>query len=139
MDTLRTLLAIFVLSLLPLSALATDAQREAIIETARKYLVHGLLEHKPELVPLAETAWRLEQGENTGRSGAEIKRRLLKEEYKVIAGISNERWLVEGDEAVVFYDLHIHGMQAPVLIAERFKVVGGLIEEIEALIYQPPG
>ena len=79
----------------------------------------------------------MEQGENTGSSGAEIKQRLLGEEYQVITGISNERWLVDGNEAVVFYDLHVSSLDAPVLIAERFKVIDGLIEEIEALIYQP--
>lgn len=119
------------------AAIAGEADRTLIIDTARKYLIQGLVEHKPSLVPLAENCWREEQGINTGRSGAEIKQRLLRDEYRVITGISDERWVVEGDQAVVFYNLHVSSVKQPVLIAERFKVVHGLIEEIEALIHRP--
>ena len=118
-------------------AFASATERQVVIETARKYLIFGLVEHKPDLVPLAEKCWRVEQGINTGRSGAEIKRRLLQDEYKAITAITNERWLVEGNEAVVFYDLHVTGVAGPVLIAERFRVIDRQITEIEAIFYRP--
>ena len=53
----------------------------------------------------------------------------------VITGIRNVRWIVEGDEAVAFYDLDVTTSDRPVLIAERFRVVGGLITEIEAIFF----
>jgi hypothetical protein len=116
----------------------TVVDRSEIVDAARKYLQQGLVEHKPDLVPLATHCWRVEQGSNTGRSGSEIKLRLLRDEYKAITGIDEKHWLVEGDQAVVFYDLHLSSLPSPVLIAERFKVRNGLIEEIEALFYRPP-
>jgi hypothetical protein len=49
------------------------------------------------------------------------------------------RWIVEGDQAVAFYDLLVTTSDRPVLIVERFRVVDGLITEIEAIFHaQPP-
>ncbi len=36
---------------------------------------------------------------------------------------------------MAFYDLDVTGSDRPVLIAERFRVVDGLITEIEALFH----
>ncbi len=127
-------ITVLVATSLPLMA----SSRQAVLDTARKYLVHGLVEQRPDLVPVAVSAWRTEQGRDTGSTGAEIKRRLSGSEYRLIAGISNERWVVEGDEAVVFYNLHLQNLPLPVLIAERFKVVDGEITEIEALYRKQP-
>jgi len=137
LNRLFVLLVPFLVISLASSAVAADQDRAAVIQTAQKYLIHGLVEHKPDLVPLSKNCWRIEQGTNTGRSGQEIKKRLLREEYKLITGISDQRWLVEGEEAVVFYNLHVSSSDKPVLIAERFRVVNHQIEEIEALFYRP--
>ena len=53
----------------------------------------------------------------------------------MITGIRNVRWLVEGDQAVAFYDLDVTTSDRPVLISERFRVVDGLITEIEAIFH----
>jgi len=53
----------------------------------------------------------------------------------VITGVRNVRWIVEGEQAVAFYDLDTTTSEKPVLIAERFRVVDGQITEIEALFH----
>ena len=45
------------------------------------------------------------------------------------------RWIAEGEQAVAFYDLDLNISDLPVLIAERFRVVDGLITEIEVLFH----
>ena len=107
--------------------------REQLIEAAEKYLFHGLVEHDGSKVPLAPDCWRIEQGVDTGNSAEKIREQLASEIMNLITGLDNLRWLVEGDEGVVYYDLHTKASPKPVLIAERFKVVDGLITEIEAL------
>jgi hypothetical protein len=112
--------------------------REAIIETAEKYLFHGLVEHDGSVVPLAENVVRIEQGHNTGEGREALILALAHDVMNVITGIRNVRWLVEGDEAVAFYDLDVTTSELPVLIAERFRVVDGLITEIEAIFHAQP-
>ena len=107
--------------------------REELIEAAEKYLFHGLVEHDGSKVPLAPDCWRIEQGNDTGNSAEKIREQLASEIMQLITGLDNLRWVVEGDEGVVYYDLHTKASPKPVLIAERFKVVDGLISEIEAL------
>jgi hypothetical protein len=111
--------------------------RSEIIEAAERYLFHGLVEHDGSKVPFAPGATRIEQGRATGESGEAIRESLSLDVMKVITGIDNVRWMVEGDQAVAFYDLHVTTSEKPVLIAERFRVVDGLIEEIEAVFHVP--
>lgn len=107
--------------------------REQLITAAEKYLFQGLVEHDGSEVPLAPDCWRIEQGVDTGDTAAKIREQLTAEVMNVITGLDNLRWLVEGDEGVVYYDLHTKASPKPVLIAERFKVRDGLIQEIEAI------
>ncbi len=72
---------------------------------------------------------------NTGTSRAGLIEALAHDVMKVITGIRNVRWIVEDDQAVAFYDLDVTTSDRPVLIAERFRVVDGLIAEIEAIFY----
>ena len=111
------------------------SNREAIIEAAEKYLFHGLVEHDGSKVPLAENVTRIEQGGNTGEGREGLIQALSHEVMNVITGIRNVRWIVDGDQAVAFYDLDVTTSDRPVLIAERFRVVGGLITEIEAIFF----
>ncbi len=114
------------------------AEREAVIAAAEQYLFHGLVEHDPDKVPLAPNAVRTEQGHNTGDSGEAIAKSLRADIMNVIQGIRNVRWIVEGDQAVAWYELDTNRSDTPVLIAERFRVVDGLVTEIEALFHAPP-
>ncbi len=114
------------------------SDREDVIAAAEKYLFHGLVEHDPEKVPLAPQATRTEQGRNTGDSRDAIAKSLRMDIMKVITGIRNVRWIVEGDQAVAWYELDTTASEKPVLIAERFRVIGGEITEIEAVFVGPP-
>ncbi len=111
------------------------SKRESVIEAAEKYLFHGLVEHDGSKVPLAENVVRTEQGRSTGEGRDGLIDALSHDVMNVITGIRNVRWIVEGDEAVAFYDLDVTTSDRPVLIAERFRVVDGLITEIEAIFY----
>ncbi len=110
-------------------------KRESVIEAAEKYLFHGLVEHDGSVVPLAENVVRTEQGRSTGEGRDGLIEALSHDVMNVITGIRNVRWIVEGDHAVAFYDLDVTTSDRPVLIAERFRVVDGLITEIEALFH----
>ena len=115
------------------------ANRRSIIEAAEKYLVHGLVEHDGSKVPLADNVTRIEQGANTGEGREGLIKALSLEVMNVISGIRNVRWIVEGDQAVAFYDLDVTNSDRPVLIAERFRVVDGLNTEIEAIFHPQAG
>ena len=114
------------------------SQRDEVVAAAEKYLLHGLVEHDPSKVPLAPNAWRIELGRDTGSTGDAISRQLRSEIMNVIEGIRNVRWIVEGDQAVAWYDLDVSTSKKPVLIAERFRVEDGLIVEIEAIFCASP-
>ena len=116
----------------------STATRESVIEAAEKYLFHGLVEHDGSKVPLAENVSRIEQGNNTGEGREGLIEALSHKVMNVITGIRNVRWLVDGEQAVAFYDLDVTTSDRPVLIAERFRVVDGLITEIEAIFYPQP-
>ena len=111
------------------------SERETIIAAAEKYLFHGLVEHDGSKVPLAEGVTRIEQGHNTGEGRDGLVEALSHEVMNVITGIRNVRWIVEGEQAGAFYDLDVTTSDRPVLIAERFRVVDGLITEIEAIFF----
>ena len=113
-------------------------QRESIVAAAEKYLFHGLVEHDGRKVPLAENVTRVEQGHNTGAGREGLVEALSHEVMNVITGVRNVRWIVEGDQAVAFYDLDVTSSDRPVLIAERFRVVDGLVTEIEAIFHPQP-
>ncbi len=109
--------------------------REEIIRICETYLFHGLVERDPGKVLLAPDARRVEQGELNGATQDEISSMLAVKEPRVIEGIRNTRWIVEGDQAVVFYELETTFSPEPVHIAERFRVRDGLISEIEAIFH----
>lgn len=60
-----------------------------------------------------------------------------------VQAVTGERWFVDGSDAAVFYDLLARVGDDPeavmtVRIAERFRVVGGEIVEIEAVFAPVP-
>ena len=59
---------------------------------------------------LAPDAWRIENGRDMGDSGPAIQQMLtqmLGDGPKVVTGMDDLRWYVEGEEAVAFYTLEI--------------------------------
>ncbi len=116
--------------------------RDAAIETARRYLA-ALVHHDAASVPLAPEVRRINNGE-LGAEGADALRAILRREP--VAETSAERWLVDGEQAIVFYDLeHDAGAGAgkpgprekwmPVYVGERFAVRDGRIAEIEVVYF----
>jgi len=126
---------------------ALAALHQQAIDVAETYLFHGLVEHSPEsvqLVLLDPDVERWEIGRCTGGAcldpsdgDGNLRQRILAQNA-VITGIRTLRWFVECNkdgacEAIAFYDLEIDafGPRPPVYIAERFRVVNGLITQIE--------
>ncbi len=109
--------------------------RATVIAAAEKYIHQGLVEHKPEEVPFAEDVVRTELGMDTGTGAAELRQLLRSEAYEAVEGVANLRWIVEGEQAVVFYEQKVSFLEDPLLICTRFRVVDGLIKEIEILLY----
>lgn len=109
--------------------------RESIISAAEKYIHQGLVAHKPDLVPFADSVVRTELGMTTGEGAAQLRELLGGDAYDAVLGVQNLRWIVENDQAVVFYEQLISFLSEPLLVCTRFRVKEGLIEEIEILLY----
>jgi len=106
-----------------------------VVEPACAYLA-SIVSHDGSKVPVADKAWRIEQGVNTGTSGSEIKESMSNDYFTTyVEGLRDIRWFVSGDEAIAYYVLDIQkapGIESTML-AERFKVEDGLITEIEVV------
>jgi hypothetical protein len=119
-------------------------RRACVVAAASKYL-EALVSHDAGDVPLAAHARRTENGFETGNSGEEIRRNLEEAPYyRVITGMRDVRWFVEGDQATAYYLLDTSTFPetvhtSTVHLAERFRVEGGLITEIEAIFWVNPG
>ena len=109
--------------------------RQQMIEAAGRYLA-ALVSHDPAEVPLAPDAWRTEEGRNSGRGADDIRRRMRSEQMQVITAVRDVRWYVDGPDAIALYLIDAGG--ATVHTAERFRVVDGLIHEIEAIFFISP-
>ena len=127
--------------------LCTDNTRACMIATARTYF-DAIAAHDGSKVPFAATARRTEQGRDTG-NGEDTMRSVLDKEPDMSLG--ETRWFVDEAQHTVigFTLLHLTGQNADpdrpthptsgkpttVHLAERFKVVDGLIHEVEAIFY----
>jgi hypothetical protein len=123
---------------------ATTPARDEVVDIAGKYL-DALVSHVGSDVPLAADAWRIENGHNSGDTGPAIATALELDIMKVVAGITDTRWYVEGDTGIAFYTLLVDPSLMPgatgeeattrrVAMAERFRVHEGTVCEIEAVI-----
>jgi len=124
---------------------AADApERDDVIAVCQTY-IDALFSGDGNSVLLAPYAWRIENGRDMGDSGPAIQQMLtqmLGDGPKVVTGMDDLRWYVEGEEAVAFYTLDIdptalgHADAEPVRMAivERFRVHDGLITEVEPVI-----
>jgi hypothetical protein len=121
--------------------MGTDTAREDIIAVAMRYL-EALISHDADSVPFAPDAWRITNG-GPAVAGEEQLRAIIPREP--VAEITDLAWVVDGEQAVVFYDLAADFSmvttgelgpvedRVPCSIAERFRVRGGLIHEIEVV------
>jgi len=127
----------------PSAAGPSAPARAVVVDAARAYL-DALVSHDGSNVPLAPQAWRVENGRGSGDSGPEIAAALASEIMHVVAGVRDELWIVEDDTAVVFYTLDVDLGRLPNApsdapkrakrLGERFRVVDGMVAEIEAVI-----
>ncbi|HEY7106005.1 MAG TPA: hypothetical protein VH986_06365 [Acidimicrobiia bacterium] len=122
--------------------------RDQLVAAASAYL-DALVSHDASAVPLAPQAWRVENGRNSGDSGAEIARALEADIMGVVTGVRDLVWCVEDDTAIVFYTLDVDLGRLPNVLTtgdaagsetsakrlgERFRVHDGLLAEIEVVI-----
>lgn len=126
-------------------ARCTDASRRCVISAASKY-IEALVSHDGSQVPTAPNARRTENGLETATSGEEIRNDLTTNQGdRAIYQSRDIRWFVDGTQAIAYYllDTSAPGTSSPhtatVHLAERFKVVRGLIQEIEAIFWVTPG
>jgi hypothetical protein len=118
-----------------------------VIEVATSYL-DALLSHDADSVLLAPDARRINNGK-LAVEGADALRAIIRREP--VAATSAFRWLVDGDQAIAFYDLEADLARVedkptgppetwiPAYIGERFQVRENRIQEIEVVYTTGPG
>jgi hypothetical protein len=108
--------------------------RDDVLAAAQAY-VGSLVSHDPSAVPLHDDVWRIENGAPSGDGADALRASLASEVMLPIRGVDDARWFVGGDGAAVFYTLHVKvgDDDLRMRIAERFRVVDGLLAEIEAV------
>ena len=118
-----------------------------VIEVATSYL-DALLSHDAERVLLAPDARRINNGK-LSIEGADDLRAIIRREP--VAATSSLRWLVDGEQAILFYDLDADLARLedkpvgppetwiPAYIGERFEGRDGRIQEIEVVYAAGPG
>jgi len=122
---------------------AAAPTRSEVVDPARAYLA-ALVSHEGATVPLAPLAWRVENGAGSGESGPDIATALGTEIMHVVTAVRDEEWFVEDDTAIVFYTIDVDLGRLPNApadaprsakrLGERFRVVDGMVAEIEAVI-----
>jgi len=108
--------------------------REDMIAIAKTYLIDGLILHQPQNALLADDCVRIENGMETGGSAAVIRQLLTGDNYLINDTIENERWVVEGAFADVWYDLKLRATAPTMSISSRFEIADGKIKKIEVLV-----
>jgi hypothetical protein len=105
--------------------------RDELIATAKTYL-DGILAADGSGARLADDCWRVEQGRNTGTNAEEVRAAL--ETMSYVKAMRNIRWFVadDGENVFAWYLLDVEGGVTS-FIAERFRVLDGLIHEIEVV------
>ncbi len=118
-----------------------------IVDVARTYL-DALVSHDADSVLLADDARRIDNGKVTVE-GADALRAIIRREPA--ARTDGFRWIVDGDQAIAFYDLDADLSRGegdtlgpsdswiPAYIGERFQVRDGRITEIEVVYTARPG
>jgi len=119
----------------------SNDSEHCMIAAATTYL-DALVSHDATHIRLAPNVRRTEQGSDTGDGAAAIRKSLTPPTPdQVIIDKRDVRWFVDQDqhEAIAFYLLDVGSSIPPtapaatVHLSERFKVVHGLITQIEAI------
>ena len=112
-----------------------DDARDVVIGIAQSYL-DSLLSHDASAVPLADQAYRIENGVYMGSTGAEIRAALEHSSMSFLNRIEDVRWYAAPGSAVAFYTLYVDAGdagEALCRIGERFRVFDGELVEIEVV------
>jgi hypothetical protein len=156
MTRTRTIHAITTAAALVVSANAAPAadfcrtrDRDCLIEAAQTY-VHTLASGDVDSLRIAPNVWRVELGHQNIDGEAEMRANMSGQCANVVE-VFHERWYVDElqGEAIVFYDLLADStrgeecgpptlpreLQARSWIAERFRVLDGLIHEVEPTLF----
>jgi len=121
-----------------------DCDRACKVAAAQSY-IDALATHDSSKVPFTDDVKRIENLGVTAMGATRLHRDLDQgAQYKIIKATRDERFIVEGDDVVVFYLSDIvpvpGGPQiATSPIAERFRIEGGKISQIEAVFGVSPG
>jgi hypothetical protein len=113
-----------------------DDPRDVVLEISQAY-VDALTSHDASRVPLADGAYRIENGASMGTTGPEIRAALESDGMKMIDRVEELRWFVGTGSAAAFYTLFVNaGNDAHVVcrIGERFRVYRQELVEIEVVI-----
>ena len=118
---------------------AGTGPRDEVVDAAKQY-ISSLLSHDGSAVPLADEVWRIENGRLTADGADALRVSLASEIMHTVQEISDEQWYAGADSAAVFYTLRarVGDNDMFVRIAERFRVVDGLVVEIEAVFAPIP-
>ncbi len=113
------------------------------LNAAEQYL-SALVTHDARQVPFAPNARRIENGKNTGEGGEAMRVDLEKAtRFRVISGIRDKNIFVAGDEVIAIYSIDtgkLGSIQlATARVFERFKVIDGLITQIEIVVITQAG
>jgi hypothetical protein len=113
--------------------------RDVVLEISRAY-IDALTSHDASRVPLADDAYRIENGEFVGTTGAEIRAALEAQGMSVVNRIEDVRWFATTGSAAAFYRLFVDigdDLQAVCCIGERFRVYREQLAEVEVVISTP--
>lgn len=98
---------------------ATDEERIAVADA---YLM-ALLTHRGAAVAFHPDAVRYEAKIKTGFSGAHLTKSLTSgPQFKLVKGISGQRWSVDGDDVIVDFLLDVRGLPKPLPVHEVFRI-----------------
>jgi len=106
--------------------------RDEKTAAVKKYL-DALVSHDGSDVPLAENCWRSEQGKCAAKPAQGILDSYVDPIMDGNLALRDLRFFVDGDNVIAMFLLDLK--TGTVHLAERFKVVDGLIHEIEAIFY----
>ncbi len=109
--------------------------RDVVLGIAQSY-VAALQGHDSSEVPLADQAYRIENGVYMGSTGPEIRAALEGGGMSIIGKIEDVRWYAGTGCAAAFYTLYVDAGDAPTVvckIGERFRAYKGELVEIEVV------
>jgi hypothetical protein len=118
-----------------------DDPRDVVLEISQAY-VDALTSHNATGVPLADDAYRIENGSFVGTTGPEIRAALEGEGMSIVDRIEDLRWFAGRGSAAAFYTLFVNigdDAQAVCRIGERFRVYREQLVEVEVVIATATG